>query len=258
MGEAAYRSLAPVQEWLVPDAQASPAGSAQAFGMVTAGLAPGAQIPGCACGIGVLAVGLAEAGFRVTACDASPAMAGRTRALAALTEPGSRRGYAAGPSCPGQAGRTGSTSCCAPGTGSRTRPGAVAGAPRSKVWRSCRGRGGVLVLTSRNWEQIRPAGGRLDVRDRLVERAARKPVVVYSGPVPPSGETGHRLQICVAALHHGDRLQVMTELLPIWPFGHQQLRADVSAAGLSLTGSTYDTAQPEYLVTTRRHAGLPA
>ena len=59
VGEVAYGSLAPVYEWLVPDAKASPAGSAQAFGMVTAGLGPGAQILDCACGIGLLAVGLA-------------------------------------------------------------------------------------------------------------------------------------------------------------------------------------------------------
>ena len=82
MGEVAYGSLASVYEWLVSDAKASPAGNAQAFEMVTAGLDPGAQILDCACGIGLLAVGLAEAGFRVTACDASPAMVERTQALA--------------------------------------------------------------------------------------------------------------------------------------------------------------------------------
>ena len=62
-------SLASVYEWLVPDDKASPVGSAQAFEMVTAGLEPGAQILDCACGIGLLAVGLAEdgAGGRVEA-----------------------------------------------------------------------------------------------------------------------------------------------------------------------------------------------
>src|SRR3954452_9808272 len=82
VSEVAYESLASVYEWLVPDDKASPAGSARAFEMVTAGLDPGAQILDCACGIGLLAVGLAEAGFRVTACDASPAMVDRTQALA--------------------------------------------------------------------------------------------------------------------------------------------------------------------------------
>ena len=76
----------------------------------------------------------------------------------------------------------------------------------------------MLALTSRNWEQIRSAGSRLDVWDQLVERATRKAVVVYSWQVPPSWDTEHRLEISVAALQDGDRLQVTTELLSIWPF----------------------------------------
>ena len=48
-----------------------------------------------------------------------------------------------------------------------------------------------------------------------------------------------------------------TELLPIWRFHHEELLADVAAAGLSLAGSTYDATQPEYLVTAQRRAGLP-
>ena len=37
----------------------------------------------CACGIGLLAIGLAQAGYRAEASDLSPAMVERTRALAA-------------------------------------------------------------------------------------------------------------------------------------------------------------------------------
>jgi hypothetical protein len=117
--------------------------------------------------------------------------------------------------------------------------------------------GGVLALTSRNWEQIRSAGSRLDVWDRLVERAGRKAVVVYSWQVPPAWDTEHRLEISVAALQDGDRLQVTTELLSLWPFRHEELQADVAAAGLSLASSTYDATQTNYLVTAQRRAALP-
>ena len=241
VGEVAYGSLASVYEWLVPDAKASPAGSAQALEMVTAGLGPGAQILDCACGIGLLAVGLAEAGFRVTACDVDRDHAG-SFGWDQLPGQGWQDRFDAvlcvGNSLAHAAGRSG-------------RRAALEGMAFVLAT------GGVLALTSRNWEQIRSAGSRLEVWDRLVERAARKAVVVYSWQVPPSWETEHRLQISVAALHDGDRLQVTTELLPIWPFRHEELRADVSAAGLSLAGSTYDATQPEYLVTARRRAGLP-
>jgi len=257
VGEVAYGSLASVYEWLVPDAKASPAGSAQALEMVTAGLGPGAQILDCACGIGLLAVGLAEAGFRVTACDASPAMAGRTRALARAHAVQVPTRVCRWDQLPGQGwqDRFDAVLCVgnslAHAAGRSGRRAAIDGMA------SVLATGGVLALTSRNWEQIRSAGSRLEVWDRLVERAARKAVVVYSWQVPPSWQTKHRLQISVAALHDGDQLQVTTEQLPIWPFRHQELRADVAAAGLSLTRSTYDATQPEYLLTARRRAGLP-
>jgi SAM-dependent methyltransferase len=257
MGGMAYGSLASVYEWLVPDAKASPAGNAQALETVTARLAPGAQILDCACGIGLLAVGLAEAGFRVTACDASPAMAERTLALAnahgvkvatrvcrwdQLPDQGWQDRFDAvvcvGNSLGHAAGRS----------GRRAALDGMAGALAT---------GGVLALASRNWEQIRSAGSRLHVWDRLVERNARKAVVVYSWEVPPSWADEHHLQISVAALQDGDRLQVTTERLSIWPFHHEELLADVAAAGLALAESTYDATQPEYLVTALRHAGLP-
>jgi SAM-dependent methyltransferase len=256
VGEVAYGSLASVYEWLVPDAKASPAGSARAFEMVTAGLDPGAQILDCACGIGLLAVGLAEAGFRVTACDASPAMVDRTQALARTHGVEVSTRVCRWDQLPDQGWQdrfdavlcVGNSLAHAVGRGGRRA--AIDG--MAFVLRT----GGVLALASRNWEQIRSAGSRLDVWDRLVERAARKAVVVYSWQVPPSWDTEHRLEISVA-VQDGDRLHVTTELLSIWPFRHEELRADVAAAGLSLVGSTYDATQTGYLVTAQRRAGLP-
>ena len=257
VGEVAYGSLASVYEWLVPDAKASPAGSAQAFEMVTAGLDPGAQILDCACGIGLLAVGLAQAGFRVTACDASPAMAGRTRALARAHRVEVPARVCRWDQLPDQGWQDRFDAVLCVGNSLAHTVGRSGRRAALDGMAFVLATGGVLALTSRNWEQIRSAGSRLDVWDRLVERAARKAVVVYSWQVPPSWESEHRLQISVAALHDGDRLQVTTELLPIWPFPHEELRADVSAAGLSLAGSTYDATQPEYLVTAQGRAGLP-
>jgi SAM-dependent methyltransferase len=250
----AYGSLASVYEWLVGDAKASPAGSAQAFETVTARLASGAQVLDCSCGIGLLTVGLIEAGYQVTACDASPAMVERTQALARahgievstqvcrwdqLPEQGWQDRFDAvfcvGNSLAHAVGRDGRRASLQ-GMASVLKPG------------------GGLTLTSRNWEQIRSAGSRLHVWDRLVERANRKAVVVYSWQVPPSWEAEHRLEISVAALQDGDQLQVTTELLSMWPFSHEDLQDDLETAGLSLTGSTYDATQADYVVTAQRHA----
>jgi SAM-dependent methyltransferase len=246
-----------VYEWLVPDDKASPAGSAQAFEMVTAGLDPGARILDCACGIGLLAVGLAEAGFRVTACDASPAMIERTQALARTHGVEVSTRVCRWDQLPDQGwqDRFDAVLCVgnslAHAVGRRGRRAAIDG--MALVLRT----GGVLALTSRNWEQIRSAGSRLDVWDRLVERSCRKAVVVYSWQVPPTWESEHRVEISVAALQDGDQLLVTTELLSLWPFRHEELQADVAAAGLSLTSSTYDETQTNYLVTAQRRSALP-
>jgi hypothetical protein len=118
--------------------------------------------------------------------------------------------------------------------------------------------GGVLALTSRNWEQVRSAGSRLDVWDRLVQRADRKAVVVYSWQVPPSWHAEHPLHISVAEVQDADRLQVTTERLSMWPFPYEDLLADLAAAGLYLVGSDYEAARPEYLVSAQRREGSPA
>jgi SAM-dependent methyltransferase len=255
VSEVAYGSLASVYEWLVGDAKVTPAGSAQAFETVTAGLTPDAEILDCSCGIGLLAVGLAEAGFRVTACDASPDMVERTQALARdhgveistqvcrwdqLPEQGWRGRFDA-VFCVGNS--------LAHAVGREGRRASLEG--MASVLKA----GGALTLTSRNWEQVRLAGSRLDVWDRLVERAGRKAVVAYSWQVPPSWDAEHSLEISVAALQDGDRLQVTTERLAMWPFSHEDLQADIEAAGLSLTSSSYDATQTsDYVVTAKRHA----
>jgi len=235
--------------------QGVPAGNAQALGMVTAGLDPGAQILDCACGIGLLAVGLAEAGFRVTACDASLAMVERTQALAHAHGVQVTTRVCRWNQLPDQGWQDRFDAALCVGNSLAHAVGRSGRRAALDGMASVLAVGGMLALTSRNWEQIRSAGSRLHVWDRLVERAAGKAVVVYSWQVPPSWDDEHRLQISVAALQDGDRLQVTTEGLSIWPFHHEELLADVVAAGLDLAGSTYDATQPEYLVTAQRHAG---
>src|SRR5262245_22963207 len=77
-----YRHLADVYEYLTPEPLLTPAGNVAAFAPWLAELSPGARVLDCACGIGLLAVGLALAGYAAEASDISPQMVARTRALA--------------------------------------------------------------------------------------------------------------------------------------------------------------------------------
>jgi 2-polyprenyl-3-methyl-5-hydroxy-6-metoxy-1,4-benzoquinol methylase len=193
VAEVAYRSLAWVYEWLVGEELTSPAGSARAFETVTSGLGSQARILDCACGIGLLAVGLAQAGFQVIACDASPAMVERTQRLARASAVEVPARVCRWDQLPEQGwpGRFDAVFCVgnslAHATGRDSRRAALS------AMASVLADGGVLVLTSRNWEQVRAAGSRLEVWDRLVERAGRTAMVVYSWQIPPAWETEHQV-----------------------------------------------------------------
>ena len=78
-----YDDLSSVYEQLTPEALRTPEGNVAAFATVIDALPPGARVLDAACGIGLLATGLALRGFRTEATDASPGMVAHTRATAA-------------------------------------------------------------------------------------------------------------------------------------------------------------------------------
>jgi SAM-dependent methyltransferase len=243
----AYDGLANVYEWLVPAGLLEPAGSVAAFAPVVDELGPGARVLDCACGTGQLAVGLALRGFEVTASDASEPMVRRTRDLAARhgarlhaetrvwEEIAPKRHFDA-VFC------VGNSITHAPGRpGRRAALSAMAGALRA---------GGVLAVTSRNWELLRAANPGLEVADRLTERAGRRGLVIHAWTIPEAWEAPHHLEVAVAQLaegavttHHGR--------LEFFPFTHAELGDDLRAAGLDPVSSTYAPDVERYLVTSR-------
>jgi SAM-dependent methyltransferase len=231
-----YTTLAEVYDFLVPEPLLSPEGSAAAFETALAALAPGARVLDCACGTGTLAVGLALRGFEVAASDASPEMVSRTRALAGTRGVEVRaevrrweelRGgpfdavLCVGNSLTHAAGRDG-------------RRAALAGMRR--VLRD----GGLLAITSRNWERPQDAG------EEVVERGGRRATVrrVWHDGDPRSLE----IEVTVegGAVH--------TERLAYWPFTHDELEADLRAAGFEPEASTWEPAVDRYLVTSRANS----
>ena len=244
-----YATLAEVYEWLVPEPMLTPEGSVEAFEPIVDELGPGARVLDCAAGTGELAVGLGLKGFDVTATDASEAMIKRTRQLAAargvalraavcrweqLVEQGWSSSFDAvwcvGNSLAharGQAAR-------------RTALGQMAGVLRP---------GGLLVLNSRNWELVRDEGSGLRIRDQLVERNGRRALVVYGWSLADSWDDRHHLDIAVAIVEPAGKVSSHIERLAFWPFRHDDLNADIRAAGLVTTSSTYDPTVDRYLVT---------
>jgi SAM-dependent methyltransferase len=243
-----YGTLADVYDWLVPEELLTPEGSVAAFDGLFE-LEPGARVLDCAAGTGTLAVGLALRGFDVVASDASEAMIERTRALAAargvqlparvctweeLSGPPSFDAVlCVGNSIPhaeGQAGR-------------RRALTAMAGVLRA---------GGLFVVTSRNWEQVRDRGSGVLVSERLVERDGRRGIVVNAWTIADDWDERHHLDVAVALIDDAGAVATHAERLAVWPYRHETLDEDLRAAGLEPASSTYDPDVGRYLVTARR------
>lgn len=243
-----YEGLASVYEFLVPDELIEPEGAAAAFAGLLDGMPRGARVLDCAAGTGELAVGLALRGFDVTASDASAAMIARARALAAS------RGVA-----PATAVRTWEELEGGPfdavlcvgnslvhASGRDARRGALAAMAR--VLRP----GGLLVLTSRNWERVRARRSRLELGERVVVRGGRRGLIARAWFVPERWDEPHALEVAVALLGDDDAVATHSELLAVWPFTHGDLLGDLRAAGLEPATDTYAPDAERYLVTARR------
>lgn len=252
MTDQMYDTLAPVYDWLVPDALLAPEGSVAAFAEIVDALDSGARVLDCAAGTGLLAVGLALRGFEVVASDASGAMIERTRALAKTHRVQlqavkcswselERRDweqtfdavFCVGNSLTHAAGRT-----CR-----RAALAAMRGVLRD---------GGLLIVTSRNWEQLRAERPRLHVTDRLIERDDHHGLIIHAWTIPDSWDEPHHLDLAVAILDKTGEVTTRAERLAFSPFTHQTLDADIRAAGMTPISSTFATNTDRYIVSARR------
>jgi SAM-dependent methyltransferase len=246
-----YDTLASVYDWIVPAEMVTPDGSAAAFLPYLKELGRGARVLDCAAGTGPLAVGLAQRGFDVTATDASRRMVERTRALAAregvdLTARACRwedldaQGFAPFDAvlC------VGNSLAHAPGRDARrTALRAMASALKP---------GGLLVLTSRNFELMRATDPGLQVFDHVVERDGRRGVVIYSWWLAEEWEAEHALDVYVALVGDDGDVTTLGERLSFRPFSHATLDEDLAAAGLTPETTTYEADVDRYLITARR------
>jgi SAM-dependent methyltransferase len=248
-----YDALAQVYDWLVPDELLTPAGAATVFSPQLERLPPGARVLDCAAGTGQLAVGLAAAGYDVVATDASEGMIERTRALA--TEHAvevTAHALAWVQLRDREVGQFDAVLCVgnsiAHAEGQAARRAALAA--MAGVLRD----GGLLVLTSRNWERVRERGSGLEVWERTIERHGRHAVIIYGWTIPAAWEEPHHVDVAVAMLGGGGAVETAQERLTMWPFTHDALRRDLEGAGLTPSSTTYNASQERYLVT----ATMPA
>jgi SAM-dependent methyltransferase len=246
-----YDELASVYDWLVPDVLLEPDGAVAAFGDAIGELPAGASVLDCACGTGQLAVGLAARGFDVVASDASAGMVERTRALADAHDVELRtvvcswadlreavRGPFEAVFCVGNS--------LSHAEGAAERRAALA------AMADVLAPGGLLEVTSRNWERLRARRLGLDIADELTWRAGRAGLAIRAWSLPHAWDAPHRVEVAVAELDGHRVVDVISEHLTFWPFTHDELTAELRAAGLEPVSSSYTPDADRYAVIARR------
>jgi len=257
---AGYGALSDVYEWLIGDDKLTPAKAAAVYySDVVGALPPDARVLDCACGTGQLAVGLAGLGLDVVAADASGAMVRRTEKLASEQRVSVRALRASWDELPDhlEDGTFDLVFCVGNSLGHAE--GAAGRLRALEAMSRLLTPGGRLVLTSRNWELVRSAGSRVDVRDRLIRRNDRDAVVSYYWQIQQRWEQEHFLEIVVAQIEPGGAVRSCSERLSIWPYRYQDLVAQVRSVGLTVQSTTFHPESHGYLVVASRDPvpGMP-
>jgi SAM-dependent methyltransferase len=246
-----YDTIAPVYDWIVPDAVLSPQGSADAFLPALGDLPRGSRVLDCSAGTGTLAVGLAMAGFDVTATDASDGMVERIRGLAA------RHGVDVPARTArweelGEQGFEPFDAVICVGNSLAHAPGAAARRSALTAMAGVLLRGGILALTSRNWEFVRARPLGLQTFDHVVVRDGRPGIVIYSWWLGEDWDDPHAFDIAVALIGDDGAVTTHRERLSFSPFRRETLDEDLRAAGLEPETTTWEPEVDRYLVTARR------
>ena len=246
-----YDALAAVYDWLVPAELLEPDASAEAFASVV-DLAGGARVLDCACGPGHLAVGLALRGFAVVATDASAAMIERTRALAGQHGAGLTARRCAWEALGEHGWEDAFDAVFCVGNSLVHAPGAAARRAALAAMASVLRPAGALVVTSRNWEQLRTVGSGLEIAQEFVSRDGALGLPSYVWTIPDEWDEPHHIEIGVSLVGADGTVATHGERMQIWPFARETLDEDLRAVGLEPQTSTYSDEAPRYMVVARR------
>ena len=250
---AGYGALSDVYEWLIGDDKLTPADAAAVYYSDVVGALPSnSRVLDCACGTGQLAVGLASLGLDVVAADASDGMVRRTEEVASEHGVSLHALRASWDELPDHLEDSTFDLVFCVGNSLGHAEGAAGRLAALGAMSRLLKPDGRLVLTSRNWELVRAAGSRMDVRDRLIHRNGRDAVVTYYWQIEQHWEQEHFLEIVVAQIEPDGAVRACSERLSIWPYRHDDLVAQLRSVGLTVQSTTFDPESDGYTVVAGR------
>jgi SAM-dependent methyltransferase len=206
-----YDSFAVDYHWILPDTQVSGQRFREHYGPVLEALEPGAEILDCACGVGFDAMALARLGYRVSASDASEGMVERARQ--SITEANLQIPVVC---CPWDqlptVFRTQFDAVFCLGNSISHAPSADAMLRAFVAMHTLLRPGGLVVVESRDWEQMRAERQRLEVRDHVAVRDNQRGLCVFVWTIPEHWDEPHVAEIIVLIERDGTIAHRLVEL----------------------------------------------
>jgi SAM-dependent methyltransferase len=250
-----YADLARDYEWLFPDDVIGPSGTVGATSPgskdllegILETLPRGARVLDSACGIGADAIALAQRGFNVTASDGSASMVAEAR----------RRSREFGVEIDIRQSSWQDLPQRVPGAFELILclgNSIVHTATKSNLISSLEGikqvlsPEGVLVLDSRNWEQLYESRPRIVTGDRVIERRGVRSSSLYIWTIPDDFNAPCRAEIVLLFEGARSALTHRRYVIDFTPFARTDLTDAIQAAGLTVIGDSYQPDNPFYAV----------
>jgi ubiquinone/menaquinone biosynthesis C-methylase UbiE len=250
-----YTDLAHDYEWLFPDEAIGSRGAVGATSLGSTGLLerllktlpPGARVLDCACGVGADAIALARRGFNVTAADGSASMVAeakrRSRQFGVNIDIVQSRWQDLPERVPGAF----EFALCLGNSMVHTET-------KSNMISSLEGiskvlsPGGILVVDSRNWENLYQSKPRIVTSPYVIERQGIRCASLYIWTIPDDFQQPCRAEIVLLFEDAGSAVTHRRYVIDFTPFRRADLVDAIQSAGLTVIGDSYQPDNPFYAV----------
>lgn len=251
MSESPYDDFAPDYHWIHPDDQVSGRRFFEHYGGLLSEVRARSAILDCACGAGFDAMALAEAGYQVAASDGSAGMVEHARASIAAAGLDIPVTCCTWEKLPVHYGPEFDAVLCL-GNSIAHCADAAAMADAFAGMRAVLRPGGLLVVESRDWEQLHAERQRLEVRDHVAIRDGARGICVYIWTIPEGWDEPHRAEIVVLLDRDGELSHRVVEL-SFTPYREAELVDRLVRAGFEHR-ATGRLRKGRYVVSARRTA----
>jgi SAM-dependent methyltransferase len=226
----AYDAFASDYGWLLSDDLTSGEEFLRSYGSVIGNLPRSACVLDCACGTGTDAVALARLGFQVDASDASSAMVEQARQSAREAGVNIAFHVADWRELPSVFDHKFDAVFCI-GNSLAHLPDETAMIDSLIGMRQVLNDGGVLVVSSRDWERLRSESPRVSVAPQVIERNGIRCLSIYIWTIPEEWTDPHRTEI-VLVFDDGQAISHRRYELDFVPFTQKELLERIMSAGL--------------------------